>query len=368
MEMMKKIANFIENYNGAFFVGSLGQNTIIYINKKAKSLFGVTEDDCNFSEILGVNDNRIREVMEFTLETGKNSMIYNHVVRKSTGEKIVVDIQVGYFDEDNTEVFLEIIPQNDTRMQMAYQQIDNSNRPEALLNLDENLSIIHCNDAFHNVFDSNETLRHSHFKNYLVNGFAPEIREKLIKDIQDTLQVSPTFSTKIKVFSATDEEYWYLFELEKRTLDNSGEDKVLAYMSNIEKQVELEENYEILHQFFEATQNLTDEILYRIDLKNKTLHHLLNLKSLNEKLRRLGNKIPNYIEVLMKENIIHPDDHEKYRKFNDEYVYNKSSECDIRFSVYDDNYQYYRMKCNNIYDENNKLTHIIGTLSNITEH
>lgn len=51
-------------------------------------------------------------------------------------------------------VILEIIPQNDTRLQMAQHQIQNSPRAEAILNYDEKLSIVDCNEDFHRVFES----------------------------------------------------------------------------------------------------------------------------------------------------------------------------------------------------------------------
>lgn len=364
---MKKLSKFIENYNGAFFVGSLTQKKVVYINKKARTLFNVTENNCDFSKILGISNERIQFALEMLLESGKISSVYNHVITKANGDKLLVDIQLGYFDDEETEVYLELIPQNDKRMQMTINQIDVSLRPEAILNMDETLSIVHCNEPFNDVFDSNERLRHMHFQNHLINGFLPELREKLVNDILTHLETQQTYSTKIKVFSATNDEYWYLLELERRTLDNTGKDKIIAYMTNIEKQVELEENYEFIHQFFEATQNFTNDIIYRIELKTKTLHHMLNPEKLNDRLRAYGNNIQNYIDVLIDEDLIHPDDQARYRKFNDDYVFNKGSECDIRFAIPNDEYEWYNMKCNNIYDENNKLTHIIGTLKNIND-
>lgn len=367
MQMMKKISNFIENYNGAFFVGSLVKKEIIYINKKAKKIFGVTVENCDFTKILGISNERIEFMMEMTLEAGRNSMLYNYSAIKKDGEKILVDLQIGYFDEENTEVFLELIPQNDTRMQMALNHIDNSTRAEAILNLDDRLSIVHCNKAFHEVFDSNEELRHSHFQNDLVNGFLPESRQQLIDNILKTLETEPTFSTKIKVFSAIGEEKWYLFELEKRTLDNSGDDKIMAFMTNIEKQVELEENYEYINQFFDAVQSFTDDIVYRIDIKTMELNYLIPVEDLNDKVKPFGNTIPDYINNLVNSNIIHPDDQQAYRDFASENFKGNRRECVVRFSILNDDYEWYSVKGYNIYDECGRLSKIVGALVNIDE-
>lgn len=365
--MEKKMFAFMENYGGAFFVGSMETKKIIYTNKKAKKLFDVTEENCDFSAIFTTTNERIETIVAMMLDSGKSTSIYNYIVTKANGDKIVVDLQLGYFNEERTEVFLELLPQNDTRMQMALHQVDNSARAEAILNFDDKLSIVHCNEEFHDVFESNEQLRHSHFKNDLINGFLPEVRDELMADIFSNLKISNYHSTKMKVYTATGEERWYLFELERRTLDNSGIDKIMACMTNIEEQVELEENFEYINQFFNAVQYFTRDIVYRIDIKTMTLTHLLDEDTLSDAIRPFGKVIPDYINNLIKSNIIHPDDHEKYKQFAKEYFRGERSECMLRFSILNNDYEWYIIKGYDIYDDNGKLSKIIGTLVNIDE-
>lgn len=365
--MEKKMFSFMENYGGAFFVGSMETKKILYTNKKAKKLFDVTEDDCDFSAIFTTSQERIETVVAMMLETGKSTSIYNYIVTKANGEKIVVDLQLGYFNEEKTEVFLELLPQNDTRMQMALHQVDNSARAEAILNHDDKLSIVHCNEYFHEVFESNEKLRHSHFKNDLINGFLPEVRDELMSDILSNLKICNYYSTKMKVYTATGEERWYLFELEKRTLDNSGIDKIMACMTNIEEQVELEENFEYINQFFKAVQDFTRDIVYRIDIKTMTLTHMLKEENLSDAMRPFSQVIPDYINNLIKSNIIHPDDQEKYKLFAKGYFSGNRTECMLRFSILNNDYEWYIIKGYDIYDDNGNLIKIIGTLVNIDE-
>lgn len=104
-------------------------------------------------------------------ESDNNIVISNIIAKKSNDEEIFVDFVLGFFDKEKTKVYLELILKNDNRLDMALHQVNQSTRPEAILNYDETLSIVHCNDPFHKVFESNEELRHSHFKNDLINGF-----------------------------------------------------------------------------------------------------------------------------------------------------------------------------------------------------
>lgn len=355
MEMMKKMANFLDNYASAFFVGSLSTNKVIYLNKKAKTLFDVTAETCDFGKIFDRSSKRIEQVMQLMLECGQNTIIYNFIAIKPDKTKIVVDLQLGYFDEEKTEIFLELIPQNDTRMQMALNQIDQSTRPEAILNIDEKLSIIHCNEFFHSVFDSDEQLCKSHFNNDLINGFSPDVRESLINDILNNLKKSTTYETKLKVYTTTSEEHWYLLELERRTLDNSGTDKIIAYLTNIEKEVELEEEYTILKECLDTIQELTNDIVYHVDVKTGILYH--NIKSPTENL--IGKSIKNHIEVLVKQDLIHPDDIDNYINYITNWYNSDTTEnADfiIRVAIFKNEFSTYRVRGKKLYDNNNKFT------------
>lgn len=369
MEIMKKLAQFIETYDSTFVVGNYPPTELVYFNETATKTYGINDKFAldKFDDIFNNKDHKIRDKIESGHLDNGYLFIDNVLTTKSNGETQLTDVRVGFFDKAKTEVFIEITPKNESLFDMAILQVNTSKRPEAILNIDDRLSIIHCNTPFHEVFDSNDELRHSHFQNDLVNGFLPESRQELINNILKTLETESTFSTKIKVFSATGEEKWYLFELEKRALDTSGDDKIMAYMTNIERQVELEETFEYVNQLFEALQDFTDDIVYVIDIKTMSLKHLLPDNLLNDKMKPFSKEIPNYMENMLGNKIIHPDDKEIYNNYVNENFNGNRKECIIRFSILSDDYEWYSIKGYNIYDENNKITKIIGTLVNIDE-
>lgn len=365
MQKINDFSIFIENYNGAFMVASLIDNKLLYINKKGEKELGFTIDNCDFSKILDLTDKSIQAVISMSEIENINSMIYNHKVTKSNGEQFVVDLLIGYYDIEHSQIFIELIYQSDTRMQTALNQINVSTKAQAIVNLDEDLSIVHCNEAFDKVFESDEKLRHSHYKNSLVNGFLSESREQLINNILQTLKVQQTFSTKIKVYSVTGKEYWYLLELERRTLDNSGNEKVIAHMTNIEKQVEIEEENSYLNQYFSIFQELTTDVLYRVEMPSKTLYHNTP-KAFGDDI---GLVVPNHVEKFIKEKIIHPEDVGKYMQQLKEFISDEGQQnrIPIRVAVFNNEYKWYTFIGKKVLDSNNNIKEVVGALVNIDE-
>lgn len=355
----EKLRKFIDNYGSAFFIASLVNENTIYLNKFASKIFGVTAETCDFTKIFDSTETYLITNLLEKLQTNKQVLYHNLTVVDANKNTINVDVQLGFFDEEETEIFLELIPSKDIRMEMALHQVNQAARAEAILNLDDKLSIVHCNDAFHNVFDSSEELRHSHFHNDLINGFLPEVKEKLISDILSHLGNNPTYATKLQVFTAIGEERWYLFELEKRTLDDSGQDKIMAYMTNIERQVEIEQGFSAFQQYFEAMESLSGESLYTIDVKSKVL------RQTGQVAKELGipPEVEGYPESVF--GMIHWEDLEGFKEFAKESLAGTPSHCTIRVKISEDSYCWYELFSMIIRNDKGEVTEIFGKIQNI---
>lgn len=363
MNFEKKLGHFLQNYGNPFFVGSLKTKETFFANKIAQKLFGVTNNNCNLNTIFNKSEEELLFLMERILVPERSTLVHDYEVRQADGQIMMIDFMVGYFDDEKTEVFLEMIPQQNNRLKMALNQIHKSTRPQAILNFDETLTIVDCNEAFHAVFDSSDKLRHSHFNNVLINGFLPEARDGLMASIFNTLGIGRYFSTKIKVYTATNEEYWYLLEMEKCTLDDSGMDKIMTFMTNIDKQVEIEEENSLLNQYLNVVQQSTVDLLYRVDIEKNILYHYCDLKTIE-----LEKEIPNYVDVFMNDNVIHPDDQKKYlESFRNFYENDVEPKIPVRFSLGGQPYQWYQITGKKIYDSEGKLTEVFGVLVNVEE-
>lgn len=357
---------FIENYGSSFLIINLLDNNLIYANKRAKKEFNLNEDSCDYLNIFKPTNSaeNILTTIKDMLSTDMNTLIPNQVVKTTEGVEIFVDIQIGYFTLDNTQIFLEFIPKNDTRMKIALYQINQTTRPEAIINYDDNLSIVYCNDNFNKLFELNENLRQNHFDNCLINVFLPEVRDELINDILTNLKTKEYYSTKIKVYNTKNEECWYLLEFEKHTLDNSGVDKLITYITNINNQIQIEvENPLLLNQYMTAMQETTDAIIYRMDLQAQIIYFSKQV----ENIHGIGQVVDNSKEnVFLVKNMIHQDDIQTYLEsfvfFDtavDFYTYR------IRISINSPEFEWHEIYFKKIYDTDGNLIEVFATMLNI---
>ncbi len=362
MSMKEKLGHFLQHYGSPFVVGSLEKGRIIFVNKRARELFGITEETKDLSHIFDKPQERIESLMDRALNQEHTTLLYNYIAYDKEQKPILVDLQVGYFNDAQTEVFLEIIPQRDNRMAMALHQINYSSRAEAILNFDETLSVLECNEAFLNVFKATEEHRHSHYHNHFVNGLFPEDREEVTKEIFETLKQADTFSKNIRVVTPTGDERWFRLDLEKRALKDTGEDHILVFMTNIEKQVETEWELSLLNQYLSVVQESTVDVLYRVDIKNNIMYHFSDYTNDLD----VGNKIPNYVDVFMDSPVIHEDDKEAYLKnLREFYEQDLHPSRPIRFSLDKRPYQWYKIMAKKFYDSQGELIEVFGALVNV---
>lgn len=355
--MEKKLLKFVDLYGNPFFVGSLTTQKMVFINQKAIELFGVTMDDCDFGKIFDKSQQRIEEVISLMLSGNNKALIYNFWAITKTGKRILVDLQIGFFNEEKTEIFLDLIIQNDTRLEMALHQINYSPRAEAILNFDEQLSIVHCNERFLNVFDLSKELKQTFLENSLINGFLPEDRALLLNDIHNVLETSEVYSTEIKTYTATGEEHWYRLDLQKRDLDDNGT-KLMCYMVNIEKAKETEIKLNSFSQYLDAIQKLTAESLFFVDVKNRVLRQqgavALELD--------MPDEYPNYPESVF--HLVHPDDLDKFKEFADNSLNGIESVVSLKIKTSSGEFSMYELHSMVVLDDNGDVFEIIGKITN----
>lgn len=367
MDIKDKVLKFAENYGSAFIVINHPFDNIVFSNNTAKDLYDITLDSKqeDFKVVFPFFCADFKKKIRDGLSKDSYVLQENVITVKSDKTEQLVNLVIGYFNDENTELFLELTPKLDNRLEMAMHQVDNSSKPEAIINLDEKLSIMHFNEYFNDIFESDKESKNSHLNSELINGFFPEIRDKLANDIIKTLKSSRIFSTKIELSTADGEEKWYLFELEKRTLDSSGTDKAIVYLTNIEKQKALENEHNAITKYMSAIQKFTDDIVYIIDYDFLTIHHSMELDEVNPRLKKYGKSFSNYIEVFMKEEIIHPDDIQLYLDGLESYFRDEVEEIQIRFALKTEEYEWYKIKGDKIFDDAGNLTQVVGVLVNI---
>lgn len=124
-------------------------------------------------------------------------------------------------------------------------------------------------------------------------------------------------------------------------------------------------NKEILknQQKIMEIQELSDDIIYKIDVETMTLYHSVG----TDKLNVLGKAIPDYANTLVSEKLIHPDDAEKYLIEVQRWIQGSriDSEEPYRFALNNEEYKWYKIISEQVLTENDELKEIYGKLVNV---
>lgn len=345
--MIEKLNQFLlkslDNSSQSVFIMEKNKEIPFYANKQAMRNYS---DGENIVEINRIFTNK--EAIPFLTESAQEQLslqdyatICEISTTLNTGEISICDVQIKYCNDEKTVLFLEMFPKTDTRMEQAISQVTQSTRADAILHFDETLTLVHGNTAFFQVFEMDEKIRHAHFGNEFAKGFPEHARAHLLQEIHDNLNQYPTYFTKSKLVSSTGEEKWYSLEFQRRTLDNSGRDKLLVYMMNIDKQMEIEQAFDTVSQYFNTLQELSDDMLYRVDLETKTLYRT----SEQAQLFGISAVMPNYPYSIIKTGIIHPEDEESYGRYGCALLEGRCDQVEIRMKSGDGEYEYRRLTC-----------------------
>lgn len=252
MTIHEKISNFAEIYSNAFFVASLTEKKTLYVNKRARELFAIQAETCDFTKIFCTSNHFIRSVFLEDFPTTNESFLEEYIVTKADGTNIRVDLQIGYFDEDKTEIYLEMIEKKDMSKEMSVFQVDKSLKPEAIVELDDSLTLFYCNTHFFDLFGSTKQSFPLKYQCKLTETFSSSWKDSTVKSIHQTLKEQDTYKTELQIDTEQGTTPWISLQLQKRKIN--GSDKLMAYLSNIDEKVEIIEKYSTLEQYARSHQ------------------------------------------------------------------------------------------------------------------
>ncbi len=141
---------FVERYATPVFIVSVLDNSVIFSNQKAETLYNISVGTKSLSQIL--KDKSVIGFAEAQESMRVDTFFTRYDIYTVTAENKLqlADIQADYFDEEKTKVFVEVRPKQDLRMEMAQNQVNQSFKAEAILENDHSFSFFYCNDIFSN--------------------------------------------------------------------------------------------------------------------------------------------------------------------------------------------------------------------------
>lgn len=158
-----------------------------------------------------------------------------------------------------------------------------------------------------------------------------------------------------------DEYKWYSIKRRKVLDDNGNLIEILGTLVNIHRERTIQEEYTELNQYFNAMQNLSDDILFHIDLVKKVFTHS-DKTAVNFGLTE---KSSDFSEVFIDKGFIHPDDVDGYRQCVAELIKGESSNYQARCIVAEGVYNWFDIRCEFIWDDAGNPMEIFGRSRNI---
>lgn len=360
----EKLLKMLDKSNRAFLIYEIDKPIPFYSNKQAIDLYA------DENEIIHVYDMfETKEASPFLkadirdeLKKAMSVTMYDIATVTNTGEVKLSDLQIGYNNDSKTNIFIELSFKDDNRMSIAKNQIFTSNRAEAILNFDSSLSVVECNHKFCDIFEVEGDARHVHYKNHFINGIDPETRYEKLAEIQSELEHSLSYTTQIKIITVTGKNAWYSLDLQRRFLDDTGE-KLMAYLVCIDNQVEIKNKLDDMNDMFNVMQSLSDDLLYRVDVKNKILYRSESTAQLYD----LSTKVENFPYDIQKQNFLHPDDVDGYIKFGEQLINGVEGTHIARVKSSSGNYEANKFTFKKLLNRNGTLKEMIGKAVNIQQ-
>lgn len=361
----QELAHFFKEYRNALFVINLSDDAILYCNEIGESLYGITGQTKDLYHILPYEQQISKEKVDEVLRTEDFVIFYDVTTRTVEGKDQLADIQIDFFHADHSSLLVEIRPKKDIRLEMALHQIHHATRAEGILLMDDNLTLLQWNSLAKQLFPAENTP----LPPGLTDGFLPEVQKELLEEIKENLKKYPVYYTKVQLNTQEGNKEWFSLELQRRTLDSSGMDKVMAYLVNIDNQVELEETNEemqaeltTINRYFKVLQEISEDCLFRVDIRKKELYRSSN----NISRYGLPQIVKNFPQGIYENNLVYPADIPLYDMFAVQALHGVGGVTELRMKESGkDSFEYRKISWSPVENEDGTVGEVFGKLENI---
>ncbi|MFI3250272.1 MAG: sensor domain-containing diguanylate cyclase [Eubacteriales bacterium] len=186
-------------------------------------------------------------------------------------------------------------------------------------------------------------------------------------DVEETIAYGNTlvkgeecsFMVRMLVPNGTFEFHKFTFKPVHRSDGTVKE--MIGCTNNIHNFTEAKKELENVNLYFSAFQELSDDMLYHVDIKTKTMYRT------SEQANLLGVNavMPNYPESLATSGVIHPEDVKIYLSYGESLLSGRASQAEIRMKLPEGGYAYRRLSCTPVRDRDGNIVKMFGRVVNV---
>lgn len=346
--------------NRGFLLCHPESSVAFFANTVALSLYG---DENSVVDLPSVVQNReVQEELISRMGEGLNqhgfAEAYDVVTTTVFGEERLADIYVGYTDEGRSSIFVEFIFKKDKRFEVARNGIDTSLRGGVILNADVGLSLLYGNTHFYDIFEADSEIFSSVYGEFLSSTFVAPMADIWKKQIFEGLKNSPVFNIELEIVTVYGKKHWYSLDLQRKSLDDTG-DKLLGYLVPVEGRVQLTRESDSMSQYFNALQDLSEDIFFRIHLEERILY----CREDKANLFGIDDIMENFPHSLCNSGMIHGEDVELFRSFGLQVLAGLTGSVGLRMKTLDGDFSYCRIFCAPVRRSDGSFLEMFGKFS-----
>lgn len=342
----------------AYLIGDSKTMQILEVNKLAQSYFYVEQ---NFPQLNDVFMHTEILVDAIEMLTEKNSVTLEDVhFLTNIGKEILCDVEICLVDPETHRLFLTVKEKELERNTSLNDLVELDANPILVMRLDENYTVDYGNEQFFQCIQIGEeefaTERQSSFLAFMDwnkrEGFKKAVSQRLQQGLECDIDVELTF----------DGQYYHLFRLNAHRSAVDG--RLYGVLISIKTQSELMKKIEYDQQYFDIMQRFSKDLLFRIDIKKRTLVHRGDIS----KFLDLQPVVENFPESIRETIWVHPDDLEGYIAFCYRLIHGMDSSYESRFQFQNGNFEKYRLQGSVLFDEAGVPVQVVGKAENIQKY
>lgn len=330
-------------------------NRILDGNRLAKNYYYLEDEAPQLMDIF-TNIETVRNPLN-NLGEEESIRLYGVSSVKTTGEKFVCDIELCYTDKSQHLVFLVIkdraMDENNSLVDVV-ELVDN---PVLVMDMDEQFTIHYGNYKFYQSIRHTKQRFQESYQGSYGNFFDDMRRVAFGNSVREQLEQGAECHVDIEV--SYDGVYYHLFYL---NAFRSGVDgRLYAVLVSIRNQSDLMKKIEYDQQYIDILQEFSRDLLFRVDVKSKTLVHRGDVS----KFAGLLPEMEQFPESMGEIGLIHPNDVDGYMAFVYRMIHGQGSVFEPRLQLVSGEYEKYRLQGKPLFDERGDVVQIVGRMENI---
>lgn len=353
--MLPEHLNIIDSHIYAYLLVHRESERIIDWNQLAQNFYKSSD---TFPSIHDLFTPKMNDV-EFTtllanLGAQGSVSIDNIFSFKTTEESFPCHMEICVIDEEHVFLVInETTPNTDAEVSEIVDLVGN---PIFVLEDDENLTIHYQNERCRQ-YSTLEHKIHPKESSSFLNLLPSEKRSNFVDLLHQYLEQSGECDMDVELTFG--KEYFQLFHV--NIFHSKYNNKLYGVLIRVKKQSDLLKKIEYEQQYLDIVQKFTKDLLFRIDIKKRTLVHRGDISHFTD----LQPEVTNFPESVRNLRLVHPDDLEGYIAFSYRLMAGMESKFETRFQFKNGTFEKYRLQGSPLVDTDGNTIQVVGKCENI---